>query len=188
MKKMNSKSEFRCVVDVCVCVCMWMQTHVWEAACGHLTWTTSRSRSDAEFFSTGAVTEALLRVTTENSADLHLGSWQSILKSAGLISSVSAWSREFFQTCIRFLFSLKVGKKSFRGSKWSLFFGLQLVILKIFYFDSSVNVCLLHVSRIHTFTSVALQRSLCSLCVCLQHESIDSATLQIYISAIKQWV
>lgn len=59
--------------------------HVWRKECGKrrniwelvgrlvqysLTWTISTSYSGAEFFSTGA----MLRVTSENSAGLHLGS------------------------------------------------------------------------------------------------------------------
>lgn len=39
-----------------------------------LTWTMSSSHSGAGFSTTGAVAEALLRATSENSAGLHLGS------------------------------------------------------------------------------------------------------------------
>lgn len=76
-KSCNSKSEFRCLVNY--------TGHVWRKECGKrrniwdlvgrlvqysLTWTISTSYSGAEFFSTGA----MLRVTSENNAGLHLGS------------------------------------------------------------------------------------------------------------------
>lgn len=52
--------------------------HIWEVVSRsvqhNLTWTMSSSHSGAEFFSPGAMAEALLRVTSENSAGFHLGS------------------------------------------------------------------------------------------------------------------
>lgn len=51
------------------------QTGSWQY---NLTWTMLQSHSGAELFSPGAMAKALLRVTSENSSGLHLGSLQSI--------------------------------------------------------------------------------------------------------------
>lgn len=64
----------------------------------NLTWTMTSSRSGAEFFSPGAMAEALLRVTSENSAGLHLGSKQSITVLSQLDwFHLFVWSREFWK-------------------------------------------------------------------------------------------
>lgn len=47
---------------------------VGESVQYNLTWTMLSSHSGAEFFSPGAMAEDLLRVTSEYSAGLHLGS------------------------------------------------------------------------------------------------------------------